>query len=141
MRYRAVKIIMAFCAYGAAVLAAEATLGNGAFPWHLWVFTRMPAWHWSLPVHACGFTWILYCSVIFVRKPAVVPAAVSGLYFIAMETLNLAYFRCFDYTPIGGSELFSFGAVIVLYLLLCLAMSLIIRKALFTLTAARGKPF
>jgi hypothetical protein len=115
------RIIAVACAYGAAILIAELTVGNAGFPLHLWHFERIPAWHWSLPVHAAGFLWITAWTRVLRRRPASFPAIASWAFFAAAELLNRFCLGLFDYSrePLGIN--LSFAAVLALYAMLCAA--------------------
>ena len=111
--------LQALAAYAVMVVAAEIVMGNPRFPAHLWKFTAIPAWQWSLPVHLLGFAVILLWTLLLIDRPAAISAAASTVFFIAAETLNLLYFNFFTYGgPVFGTAA-SFGGILFLYLILC----------------------
>ena len=113
------RIIQTCAAYGIVVFCSEIILGNPRFPLRLWEFTAIPAWQWSLPVHLLGFAVILLWTLLLIDRPAAISAAVSTVFFIAAETLNLLYFNFFTYGgPVFGTAA-SFGGILFLYLILC----------------------
>ena len=114
--------------FALAVVAGEITFGNRAFPINVWYFTRIPAWHWSLPVHAAGLVWLLVFNRLFLNRSALVPILLSTLFFTAGETLNRFFWGFFAYagaTP--AARILSFWLVIAMYLGLCTATVLLLR--------------
>jgi hypothetical protein len=115
-------LICIACIYAAAIFVAEITLGNEGFPLHFWHFTAIPAWPWSVPVHGAGFLWITLWSRALRNRPAPLSIAISWIFFIAAETVNRSWLKLFDYSAMPFGATASFAAVLVLYLLLCIAV-------------------
>jgi hypothetical protein len=107
------------CIYAALICIAELTLGNAAFPLHLWHFTAIPSWQWSVPVHGAGFLWIALWSRSLREQPAYISISVSWAFFAVAETANRFWLMLFDYSggPLGTNV--SFLAVLVIYAVLC----------------------
>jgi len=116
------------CIYAAAIAVAENTLGSAEFPLHFWYFDRIPAWQWSMPVHAAGFLWVLLWTRTLRTRPALLSTIVSWAFFIIAEALNCCCLKLFNY----GSEPFgvggSFMAVLALYGVLCGVMVYAVRR-------------
>ena len=122
------SIILIACAYAAAIFTTEMTLGNPDFPLHLWHFTAVPAWQWSVPVHAAGFLWIAFWSRVLRDRPAILSFGVSWTFFVSAETINRTMLGFFDYSsePFGSNV--SFTTVLILYAILCVAVMYAIRR-------------
>ncbi len=122
------RILAAAIFFALAVTVGELTFGNPDFPVTVWRFEKIPAWQWSLPVHAAGFLWILACQRWFSRHPAAVPVLLGTLFFLAGESLNWFVFRFFAYggeTP--AEQMISFWLVILMYAALCAAVVWLLR--------------
>jgi hypothetical protein len=122
------KYLILFALYAAAIAAAELTLGNKNFPFHLWVFEKIKPIEWSLPVHLAGFFWIVIWNWALKNKPFWAALLASMLFFVAAELINYQYLQWFAYT---GGFLGRPGAlvlIILLYLILCGCLSYSLRK-------------
>ncbi|HQL80820.1 MAG TPA: hypothetical protein PK307_01360 [Spirochaetota bacterium] len=124
-------LIIIACIYAAAIVIAEMTLGNAAFPLHFWYFTNIPSWHWSVPVHGAGFIWMLLWTRALRGHPALLPISVSWAFFAAAEAANRYRLMLFDYGggPLGAEA--SFASVLVLYAALCGAVVYAMRRYVF----------
>ena len=125
------KFILIACAYAAAVLASELTLGSAAFPLHFWYFGDFPAWQWSVPVHLAGFLWMTSWNRVLANWPAALPLLASWAFFAAAETANLLALGLFEYSPGPCGHGASFLAVLVLYGMLCAACGFALRRYVF----------
>ena len=114
--------------YAALIVLAELTFGNPAFPVNLWTFKAIPAYKWSVPIHAVGLLWLFFVNSLLDDKPLYVPVLMSVGFFLLAELSNLLVFHFFEYTPVSPLGSFpSFIAVILLYALLCAVCSLFVR--------------
>ena len=128
MKINKVNIAPSVCFYFFLVVIAEVTFGNPDFPMTVWRFDTVPAWQWSVPVHAAGFFWLFFCNWIFYDRSIRFPIVASTLYFLVCETANWWIFHFFSYEagPFGRTA--SFWFIILLYTLLCTATSLLLRR-------------
>jgi hypothetical protein len=127
--------LILFTLYSAAITAAELTLGNENFPFHLWVFEEIKPIEWSLPVHLAGFFWIVIWNLMLRNKPFWLALLASMLFFVAVELINYSYLQWFAYT---GGLLGRMGALILillLYLILCGCISYGLRKYIIAKTS------
>ena len=108
-----------FLLYAFVIVCGELTMGNPHFPIHLYTFTKIPAWQWSLPVHLTGFFWILFMSKRLGSSLVYIPILLSLLFFLTGELLNAFLFHFFSYEQYPFGPVFSFVAVIFSYLVLC----------------------
>lgn len=121
------KIILIAVLYAALVFISENTLGNPDFPIHFWIFTTMPAWQWSVPVHFSGFLWIVFWNVKLKEESIVWAVVACLMFFFSAELLNRHVFHFFIYSRQPLGEDFSFWVVIGLYVGLCAICSLFLR--------------
>lgn len=129
------SMIQAAVFYACSVVISEMTLGNPEFPISVWRFVTIPAWQWSLPVHAAGFIWIFLCNNRFYDHGMRVPIVVSTLFFLVCETANWSMFHFFIYEPYPMGDRFHLGAagsfwfIILLYTVLCTVTSFLLRTS------------
>jgi hypothetical protein len=115
--------------YSGLIAFAEVSFGSLTFPMTLWSFREIPAYSWSVPVHAAGFAVLVLTNRLSFRKPLYAPVLASLSFFFIAELANLAFFKYFEYTqlkPLGPYP--AFLAVILLYASLCWFCSLLLRK-------------
>jgi hypothetical protein len=127
--------LILFILYAIAIAAAELTLGNKLFPFHLWEFEKVKPIEWSLPIHLAGFFWIITWNFILRNRSCILAVLISLLFFVAAELINYSYLHWFEYT---GGYLERPGAlllIILLYLILCTCMFYILRKYLIVKTS------
>jgi hypothetical protein len=120
--------LILFALYAAAIAAAELTLGNKNFPFHLWVFEKVKPIEWSFPIHLAGFFWIVIWNLMLKNKPFGLALLASMLFFVAAELINYQHLHWFAYT---GGLLGRMGALILillLYLILCGCMIYCLRN-------------
>lgn len=128
MKIKKENIVPAGCFYIFSVVIAEATLGNPEFPLTVWRFVSIPAWQWSVPVHAIGLIWLFFCNQLYYDRSIRIPIIASTLYFLACEIANWSIFHFFVYEPYPAGEAGSFWLIILLYTVLCTATSLMLRR-------------
>ena len=132
------RMLSIACVYTGLVTLAELTFGNPAFPATLWSFTGLPAYSWSVPVHAAGFVVLVLANRLFFRKPLYVPVLASLGFFFVAELANLAFFRYFEYTQLAPFGPYAaFLAVILLYAFLCAFCSFLLRKVMVAIPVRR----
>ena len=121
------KVILTIILYGILVFFAEITLGNSDFPFNLWVFTKIPTWMWSLPVHLSGIILLFIWNYILKEKHIIWPIFLSSVFFLIAEIANWFVFNFFSYSAYPFGQAGSFWIVIILYLGLCAICSIFFR--------------
>jgi hypothetical protein len=127
MKFSNSKIFQTAILYSILVFVSEITLGNSAFPINLWIFVKIPAWKWSIPVHLLGLIWLIFWNSKLKEKPMIWSILVSTLFFVIAETLNWFAFNFFEYSKDPFGEVASFWIIIMLYISLCTICSFLLR--------------
>ena len=122
------RLIVTALLFALAVTAGELTVGNPAFPLTVWYFEKIPAWHWSLPVHLAGFIWLAACNHFLLNRSAFFPVALATCFFFIGEALNWYVFDFFAYAGNGlCQKALSFWVIIAMYAGLCTGAILLLR--------------
>lgn len=121
------KILQTAVLYSILVFASEITLGNSDFPINFWIFVKIPAWKWSIPVHLLGLIWLVFWNSKLKGRPIIWTILVSTIFFVIAEALNWFAFNFFEYSKDPFGEVASFWIVIMLYVGLCTICCFLLR--------------